>query len=275
MSQKRNPWKIFTAFATLVTAVVAAVFSSSSSKAIAAQNQLLSNQTMEERIAKLREQLQQKTEPISEKYNAASAPESLETEEDERLYLEPFKLSNQQLIVSGVSLNSPNLETVTFDSSRQRYIGLHLDSWDLMPLHKRHQSTNRICINLGLEDRFFLFINLTLMDIFHALNHADNGIFQRRNLWAHLRCKFRNSFAYENKDLARLSPPILIQEFMKRFPFYPVIKVRIAPGEAYIAPTENMIHDGCSLGKQYADLNLTFRGYIGLPRPFEKVMVLT
>ncbi len=48
---------------------------------------------------------------------------------------------------------------------------------------------------------------------------------------------------------------------MKRYPDYPVIKVRVAPGEAYIAPTENMIHDGSTVGKQYPDIHLTLFGY--------------
>ena len=37
------------------------------------------------------------------------------------------------------------------------------------------------------------------------------------------------------------------QAFLKRFPGYPVVKIRLKPGEAYIAPTENMLHEGSSL----------------------------
>ena len=31
------------------------------------------------------------------------------------------------------------------------------------------------------------------------------------------------------------------EEFMRQQPNYPVVKLRVAPGEAYIAPTENII----------------------------------
>ena len=57
------------------------------------------------------------------------------------------------------------------------------------------------------------------------------------------------------------------QAFMQRYPDYPVIKVRVAPGEAYIAPTENMIHDASTVAKRVPDLHLTFLGHIGPGAP--------
>lgn len=50
---------------------------------------------------------------------------------------------------------------------------------------------------------------------------------------------------------------------MKLYPDYPVIKLRIAPGEAYIAPTGQIIHDGTSMGKQYPDVTLHVREAVG------------
>jgi hypothetical protein len=51
---------------------------------------------------------------------------------------------------------------------------------------------------------------------------------------------------------------------MKYYPEYPVVKLRIAPREAYIAPTENMIHDGCTVDKNRPDLKLMFLGHFGI-----------
>ena len=56
------------------------------------------------------------------------------------------------------------------------------------------------------------------------------------------------------------TPGTLVLNFMRCFPDYPVIRLRIAPNEAYIAPTENIIHDGSTLGKMYFDICLTIRG---------------
>lgn len=147
--------------------------------------------------------------------------------------------ADQPPAIHPVSINTVGLPTVTFNQATQQFIGLHLDSWDKLPVEQRHLSTNRICINLGLEDRFLLFINLSLMDMMHLtqMNSTD----------------------------AQRSPIAIRHDFLTQYPDYPVIKLMISPGEAYIAPTENMIHDGCTLGKQFFDVTLTIRGHINLP----------
>ena len=48
-------------------------------------------------------------------------------------------------------------------------------------------------------------------------------------------------------------------------PTYPVVAIEIAPGEAYIAPTEDLIHDGCSEGMKNNDVCLTMLGYFSRP----------
>jgi hypothetical protein len=53
-------------------------------------------------------------------------------------------------------------------------------------------------------------------------------------------------------------------DFMRSFPGYPVLRVRIRPREAYIAPTDNLIHDGSSVGKNYPDIAVHLLGYFGV-----------
>ena len=162
-------------------------------------------------------------------------------------YLPRYYLYPQQIETIGVSVQKGGLRTTTNDvnkssnSPKRVYIGMHLDSHDLHPLRRRHKSRNRICINLGREERFFLFINLPLMNMFHALGLSD-----KEDIFRH----------YRGLNLG--------YEFMKRYPSYPVMKLRVEPGEAYIAPTDNIIHDGSSVGKKYPDLTLTFLGYFGI-----------
>ncbi len=117
------------------------------------------------------------------------------------------------------------------------FAGLHLDSWDYLPFRNRHRARNRICINLGNETRYFLLINLTLKQIFAELNLVDpDDIYQ---------------------DYRGVRLP---NKFMQAFPDYPVVRLAIQPGEAYIAPTENFIHDATSIGKTLTDWNITFLG---------------
>jgi hypothetical protein len=48
--------------------------------------------------------------------------------------------------------------------------------------------------------------------------------------------------------------------FFETFPDYPVVRIRVAPGEAYIAPTENMVHDGSTDEQSQIDVTLTVLG---------------
>jgi len=145
-----------------------------------------------------------------------------------------------------LSLNSapPGLWTVTQEKMNpfleEQYVGLHIDSWDKKPLRLRHQSRNRVCINMGREDRYFLFINLTQIQMLQMLSLSDPE--------------------YIYKDYRGL---YIGQKFMQKFPEYPVLKLRVAPGEAYIAPTDNIIHDATSVGKTYPDVALHITGYFG------------
>jgi hypothetical protein len=116
-------------------------------------------------------------------------------------------------------------------------VGLHLDSWEKLPLRRRHFSKQRICINLGQESRYFLFVNRALLQLITDLDLDDPDYF------------------YQDYRGVRLP-----EKFMTLRAHYPVICLAIHPGEAYIAPTENIIHDATSMGKQLPDWSLTFLG---------------
>ena len=133
--------------------------------------------------------------------------------------------------------NSPGLKTVTVNNEDERYIGLHLDSWDDLPLEDRARSTNRICLNIGQSDRYFLFLPFSLIEMSGLLS--------------------------EFADWDSNTPHIMLGDhFMERFPHVPAIRCRLQPGEAYIAPTENLLHDGSSEGQRYIDEQFTVRGHI-------------
>ena len=138
-------------------------------------------------------------------------------------------------------IGQPNQFTLTkdtFGNDLQKLIGLHLDSWDKLPFRHRHRSRNRICINLGRESRYSLFLNLPLMQMFNCLKLRDpEDIYE----------DFRGVY--------------LGERFMKSRPTYPAIRLRIEPGEAYVLPTDNLIHDASTQGTIYPDIALTFIGH--------------
>ena len=144
----------------------------------------------------------------------------------------------------GIHVHLPGRETVTIDSSNRKFLGLHVDSWDRYPLEVRARSLNRICVNLGTEPRHFLFLNLSLMNM--ATNMS--------------RLVAQEAQATPDPASEPVGPA-----FMSRFPGYPIVKVRIAPGEAYIAPTDNVIHDASTVGSREPSITLTLRGWFTVP----------
>jgi len=139
----------------------------------------------------------------------------------------------------GPNTNPANLKTVTINRDIGRYNGLHVDNWDQHEIDSRHLSTNRICINTGKGYRYFLFLPLSLVDIASALAEEMGPD------WA-----------------APRRYTLIGRQFMERFPEVPVVRCRLAPGEAYIAPTENLVHDGSSVGQSEMDKQFTIRGHI-------------
>jgi hypothetical protein len=139
----------------------------------------------------------------------------------------------------GPSKNPANLKTVTFNQDTRQYNGLHVDNWDQLDLRSRHLATNRICVNIGQNDRYFLFLPFSLMDIARALlgEMGDDWEPPER-------------------------PTVIGRQFMERYPEIPIVRCRLRPGEAYIAPTENLVHDGSSVGQSNIDQQFTIRGHI-------------
>ncbi len=143
-----------------------------------------------------------------------------------------FQKVNEPLITHRLACIPKGLRTVTFNPRENRYLGLHLDSWEKMTLDELSGVRNRLCINLGRDARYFLYMNLEIKQLQSILK-------------------------LPNQTNARS----LIQTFLTQFPDYPVIRVKLKPFEAYIAPTENLIHDGSSEDQDFQDVQITLRSY--------------
>jgi len=130
----------------------------------------------------------------------------------------------------GIEAHLPCLQTVTADPKTDAFIGLHVDNFYDFSLSRRERSPNRVCVNLGSEDRFFVFLNIPIGQL----------------------CKLMKNKMSGEKD------------FMRSFPSYPVVRVRIRPGEGYVAPTENIVHDGSSIDMNAMDITFSVRGRFSL-----------
>ena len=136
----------------------------------------------------------------------------------------------------GIFVSGCNKATTTYTHG-PKFIGLHIDSMHT-PAASRDASPIRACINLGAGSRYLHFINLRHDQITQLL--PEDHAFQR-------------------------SATSQGQEFMRYHQDYPVISLRIEPGELYLAPTENIIHDGSTFTNPFLDAQFTLHGI--LPGP--------
>jgi hypothetical protein len=143
----------------------------------------------------------------------------------------------------GLTSNPPNLKTTTVGVSN-KHIGLHVDSWQDTEPYTRDLSNNRICINVGEGPRFFLFLPVSVVEIAHIMAEEIGA---------------ENIPLRDVTELGRM--------FMELFPEVPVVRCRLAPNEAYVAPTENLVHDGSSEGLQHLDQQFTVLGQIMVHAP--------
>jgi hypothetical protein len=154
-------------------------------------------------------------------------------EEFARTYVRP---EHPLLEGAAITCRATDLPTATTDDTGA-HVGLHIDNWYRSKLNERASAPNRISINLGVTPRFLLYINLPLATIGALATEQfafDTRVGDARNR--------------------------LRQLFMSRCSSYPVVRVRLDPGEGYIAPTENMIHDGCTPAKNALDVQFSVRG---------------
>ena len=143
---------------------------------------------------------------------------------------------------AGLGVHPPDLATVTWDRARGGFIGLHLDSWyGPNPPSERARAPGRISINLGDEDRYFVFCNLTIAEMAERVATVDQAATVAGGAGA------------------------LARTFLRHYRHYPIVRLRVRPGEAYIAPTENICHDGSTEGQSGWDLSLTVRGRFESP----------
>lgn len=74
--------------------------------------------------------------------------------------------------------------------------------------------------------------------------------------------KYLTTLALENMEIFNVNE--IGSMFMKDYPTYPVTQLKIAPREAYIAPTENIFHDATSFDKKHCDITFTMLGNFSL-----------
>lgn len=125
----------------------------------------------------------------------------------------------------------PGLQSCSINASG-KYIGLHVDSWSGKNVSERLSPfPYRVCVNLGPEPRYFTFVPVALKRI------------KEDKLYRDIHC-----------------PNAIVSSFLQSNEGIPVIRIMVMPGEAYVAPTETIIHDANTINKLYLDASITVLG---------------
>lgn len=127
-------------------------------------------------------------------------------------------------ILVGIHLDKPGLDTVTIDTNTGHFIGLHVDSWsEKIGRGDRHNHI-RVAINIGSVPRYFVF--------------CPEFYIER-----------------PGKDVNELLEAF---EVAVAAGLVQTVRVRVDPGEAYIANTDIMIHDASTelVGQEGASLQI-------------------
>ena len=99
-------------------------------------------------------------------------------------------------------------------------------------MSERPHARTRVCVNLGPDKRAFLFVPFAPRSISKSIV----------------------------KDLAGVNRRSFFAQFFFANPSTPVLRLVLAPGEAYFADTDNLIHDGCTTVATRPTTYYTVRG---------------
>jgi hypothetical protein len=143
-------------------------------------------------------------------------------------------IETREIHSARVGRDDPGLVTMTRAVDQDARVGMHFDMWDRLAVDDLEAGSNRVSVNLGPGDRYFIFLNQTVVGMAATL--------KRKNV----------PFMRDVRSIGAA--------FMSAFPDYPIVRLRLQPGDAYIAPTENILHDGNSSDVVEINHYLSVRG---------------
>ncbi|MGW7327666.1 hypothetical protein ACWGIU_03410 [Streptomyces sp. NPDC054840] len=132
-------------------------------------------------------------------------------------------LGDPDAVYLGQALAKPDMTTTTDNYEEGRLLGLHLDNWDKLKYADKHTGRRRLCLNLGPGSRYIILGLIDAQTVCRAVNPEG----------------YAHRFPHTNDYRAYVASGWPIR----------VIRIRLAPGEGYVAPTEYLLHDGSTEGQ--------------------------
>ncbi|RLV10417.1 hypothetical protein CTZ27_04235 [Streptomyces griseocarneus] len=123
----------------------------------------------------------------------------------------------------GCLTNPGNARTTTEEPATGRRLGFHIDNWDRLPYGARGDGRRRLCLNLGPGARCLLLGDRDIEEIYRLVRPDPEH-------------------RYPHTDDVRL--------YVAQGRPLQCLRIRLEPGDGYIAPTELLPHDGSTLGEE-------------------------
>jgi hypothetical protein len=140
----------------------------------------------------------------------------------------------------GLAEHDGSTPSATLVEADGGHYGLHVDDGARLAIDALASGPMRLSVNIGDIARLFLFVNLGVDQMLDGIGRAGE------------RSVFRAGLADE-----------IGRSFLAAYPEYPIVALRVDPGEAYLAPTQAILHDGAGTGGRIAR-HLSFSGDIAL-----------
>ncbi|MFF0412510.1 hypothetical protein ACFYUY_19000 [Kitasatospora sp. NPDC004745] len=153
----------------------------------------------------------------TDRTSASRVVETVELRDTDTTEMLPGLLGDPEAVCLGRAASPAEALTTTRNHQDGRRIGLHVDNWDKLPYREKHRGRRRLCLNLGPGTRYILLGDVDIQAICRTV-HNDH---ERQ---------------YPHTDDLR--------SYVARHEPLRCFRIRLAPGEGYIAPTELMPHDG-------------------------------
>lgn len=148
-------------------------------------------------------------------------------------FVHPLQLTENKRFL-GFAISEPLIST-GFNVESGKFFGLHFDNSGY-PCFANLDRPNRILVNCGKSSRHLYYINLDI---------------------SQLMSRFGTNFKSERE---------LSTVFFEQSPKYPVMRIRLDPGHGYLAPTDNIIHDGNSSSVEQKDIFFSILGDFDISR---------
>ncbi|SPE57640.1 hypothetical protein SNS2_3312 [Streptomyces netropsis] len=127
-------------------------------------------------------------------------------------------LGDPTAVYLGQAHSKPDTLTTTDNQESGQRIGLHLDNWDRLPYSAKDSARRRLCLNLGPGTRYLLLCLLDAQALGRAV-HPDD-------------------YADRHPHTDDLRAYVAAGNRLR------CLRIRLAPGDGYLAPTEYLPHDG-------------------------------